>query len=62
MKLKSKAIKNRDKLLNHIMDKFPFEGTGAAGVYFDKELNAKMTVAGNEVSIDFRKKEKRASS
>ena len=59
MKLKSKAIRNRDKLLKHIMDRFPFEGAGAAGVYFDKGLNAKLTVTGNEISVEFRKKENR---
>jgi hypothetical protein len=49
----NKAIKNRDNLLTHIMDKFPFEDTADAGVYYDKELKAEMTVAGNQVSFKF---------
>ena len=51
----NKDIKNRDKILKHIMDKFPFEETADAGVYYDKDLKAEMTVAGVEVSIKFRK-------
>ena len=50
----TKAIKNRDNFLVHIMDKFPFEETADAGVYYDKELKAEMAVAGNEVSFKFR--------
>jgi hypothetical protein len=51
----NKAIKNRDNLLTHIMDKFPFEDTADARIYYDKELKAEMTVAGNQVSFKFRK-------
>ena len=50
-----KAIKNRDNFLIHIVDRFPFEETADAGVYYDKELEAEMAVAGNEVSFKFRK-------
>ena len=49
-----KSIKNRDKFLRHVMDKFLFEESGDAGVYYDKSLNAEMTVAGNEVSLKLR--------
>ena len=53
-----KSIKNRDKFLKRIMDTFPFEESGDAGVYFDKGLNAEMRVAGNEISLKFRKEKK----
>jgi hypothetical protein len=57
-----KAIKNRDKFLKHVMDTFPFEESGDAGVYYDKGLNAEMTVVGNEVSIEFIKKKEDSST
>ena len=47
-----KSIKNKDKFLKRVMDTFPFEESGDAGNYFDKGLNAKMRVAGNEITIE----------
>ena len=49
----NKAINNRTKFIEHIMKTFPFEETGAAGVYYDVGLKAVMAVAGNEVSLEF---------
>jgi hypothetical protein len=45
---------NRDKFLRHVMKEFSFEGTRAAGVYYDEDLNAVMAVTGNEVTFEFR--------
>jgi hypothetical protein len=50
----NKARGNRDKFLRHVMKEFSFEGTRAAGVYYDERLKAVMAVAGTEVSFEFR--------